>query len=61
MNFREVQRFRQTWMWILVFFISLPLITIFGRGMVRQMVFGQPWGDNPLPDPALAIEMQIKR
>jgi hypothetical protein len=47
--------FRQTWVWILVLPISLFLIILFGYGMVKQLIFGHPWGSRPLPDTALAI------
>jgi len=54
-DFREVQQFRQTWVWILVLPISLFLIVLFGYGMVKQLIFGHPWGSRPLSDTALAI------
>ncbi len=54
-NFYEVQQFRQTWVWILVLPISLFLIILFGYGMVKQLIFGHPWGNRPLSDTALAI------
>ncbi|NIS62676.1 MAG: hypothetical protein GTO13_18825 [Proteobacteria bacterium] len=54
-NFREVQQFRQTWVWGLVLPISLFLIILFGYGMVKQLILGHPWGSKPMSDTALAI------
>lgn len=54
-NFREIQQFRQTWVWVLVLPISLFLIVLFGYGMIKQLILGQPWGSRPLPDTALSI------
>jgi hypothetical protein len=54
-NFREVQQFRQTWVWVLVLPISLFLIVLFGYGMIKQLIFGHPWGSKPLSNTALAI------
>jgi hypothetical protein len=54
-SFYEVQLFRKTWVLALVLPISLFLIILFGYGMIKQLVLGQPWGNRPLPDVALAI------
>ena len=54
-SFYEVQLFRKTWVLALVLPISLFLIILFGYGMIKQLVLGQPWGNRPLPDIALAI------
>lgn len=53
--FREVQLFRKTWVLALVLPISVFLIILFGYGIIKQLVMGQPWGGKPLPDTALAI------
>lgn len=44
--FREEQRFRQLWIWLLILFIA----AIQWWGFIQQIIFGQPWGDNPGPD-----------
>ena len=49
--YREVQRFRQFWIWILVIALSLMMIW----GMVQQIVLGKPFGNNPAPDIVLII------
>ena len=54
-GFYETQRFRQTWIWVLILPISLFLIILFGYGMVKQLIFGHAWGSRPLSDTALAI------
>ena len=53
--FREEQRFRQTWIWILVFAACIPALAIFGYGMVKQLVLHQPWGERPTSDTALLL------
>jgi hypothetical protein len=54
-KFREVQRFRQKWLWIGLVAVLLCLIISFGYGMIKQLVFGHPWGNRPMSDTALAI------
>jgi len=49
--YREVQYFRQIWLWILLF--SISLITIWG--MVQQLFLGKPFGNNPAPDTVLIV------
>lgn len=44
--FREQQRFRQWWVWLLV----LGVAALQWWGFIQQIVLGQPWGDNPAPD-----------
>lgn len=44
--FREEQRFRQLWIWLLIGGIA----TLQWWGFIQQIIFGQPWGDNPAPD-----------
>jgi len=44
--FREVQRFRQWWVWLLVY--GGAALTWYG--FVQQIIFGQPFGTNPAPD-----------
>lgn len=44
--FREEQRFRQWWIWLLVYGIA----ALQWWGFVQQIVLGKPWGNNPGPD-----------
>ena len=53
--FREVQRFRQRWLWVLIILPTVVLIWIFGYGMYQQLVLGKPWGDRPMSDTALVV------
>jgi hypothetical protein len=49
--FREVQRFRQPWLWLLI-------AVIFGVtvwGFVQQIVLGRPFGQNPASDTVVMI------
>ena len=45
-RFREEQRFRQWWIWLLI----LPLAAFGWWALVQQIVLGQPFGSNPGPD-----------
>jgi hypothetical protein len=49
--FREIQRFRQTWMWL----ILLSIAAIGWWALVQQLVFGVPFGDNPASDMGVLI------
>ncbi len=49
--YREVQHFRQLWLWILL--LSISLIAIWG--MVQQLFLGKPFGNNPAPDTVLIV------
>ncbi|MHA1209098.1 MAG: DUF6141 family protein [Candidatus Freyarchaeota archaeon] len=53
--FREVQRFRQPWLWALLFFDSALIAAIFLSGVYTQLVLGQPWGDNPMSNETLLV------
>jgi hypothetical protein len=45
-RFREEQRFRQWWIWLLI----LPLAAFSWWGFVQQIILDQPFGSNPGPD-----------
>lgn len=48
--FIETQRFSQWWFWfILIISVAFAVIPI-GYGLVKQLIFKQPWGNNPMPD-----------
>lgn len=49
--FREAQRFRQIWVWVLVLFI----VALIWYVTIKQIYFGIPVGDNPTPDVLLVI------
>lgn len=49
--FREVQKNRQWWLWAVV----LAPCAVVGYGAVRQLGFGQPWGDRSMSDAGLGL------
>jgi hypothetical protein len=53
--FYEVQQFRQRWLWTFLLFTSLFIVILFGYGMIKQLAFGQMWGNRPMSNTALAI------
>ena len=53
--FREVQQFRQKWLWFVLLASKLVVIGVFFYGLYQQLFLGQPWGNRPLSDSALVI------
>ena len=53
--FREVQKFRQPWVWVLVLGILGLLSVLFGIGLAQQLGSGQPWGNRPMSDGGLIV------
>lgn len=49
--FRETQRFTQWWLWVIVTGIALLQWDAF----IRQILLGQPFGDNPAPDALIIV------
>jgi len=54
-EFVEIQRFTQRWLWVLLIFTMLILVSVFAHGFVEQLVFGRPWGDRPVSDGMLVL------
>ncbi len=50
-RFREVQRFRQGWIWALL----LGILLLFGYGLFQQLIRGEPWGNRPLSNAGLVV------
>ncbi|MFC2011104.1 DUF6141 family protein [Chloroflexota bacterium] len=48
---REIQHFRQLWLWVIVLFVSITTLW----GMIQQLFLGKPFGNNPSPDIVLVI------
>lgn len=44
--FREEQRFKQWWLWLLIY----GLAAIMWWSFIQQIIFGRPWGSNAGPD-----------
>ncbi|MDD1705801.1 MAG: DUF6141 family protein [Methanoregulaceae archaeon] len=49
--FREIQRFRQIWIWILIGGIA----GIAWYSLFRQIIIGEPFGSNPAPDAGVMV------
>lgn len=49
--FKEVQRFRQWWVWLLVLFVA----GMAWYGGVQQIVLKKPFGNNPAPDSVMIV------
>jgi len=54
-RFREEQRFRQVWIWLLTLPLCVGGIGFFAWAMVKQLVTGRPVGSRPMPDLMLMI------
>jgi len=50
-EFREAQKFRQWWMWLILGITGL--IPVYG--IYKQLIMGEPFGNNPAPDYILII------
>lgn len=44
--FREVQSFRQWWVWA----VTLAPLAVFAYGFYVQIILGRPWGSKPMSD-----------
>jgi len=53
--FREVQRFRQLWLWLAMGVISVVPLGLYGYGIFQQLVRGVPFGDMPTSNAVLLI------
>lgn len=51
MEFKETQRFRQLWVWILLG----GVILLFSYGIFQQIILGEPWGSKPAPNLILIL------
>ena len=54
-TFREVQKFRQRALWILLLITDFLTLILFGYGIFKQLIMGQSWGSRPMPDSVLVI------
>lgn len=52
-SFREIQRFRQPLLWVLLGTTAIVVIGLMGYGLFVQLILGRPWGNNPVPDGVL--------
>jgi hypothetical protein len=49
--YRETQRFRQPWLWLLI--AGIFGVTVWG--FVQQIILGRPFGQNPAPDTVMMV------
>jgi hypothetical protein len=54
-RFREEQRVRQVWIWVLTLPLCVGVIGFFGWAMVEQLVRDRPVGNQPMSDLMLMI------
>lgn len=52
-GFYEVQRFKNPWLRYSVAGLTIGFILFFIPGAVKQLVYGQPWGNKPVSDATL--------
>jgi hypothetical protein len=50
-EFKEVQRFTQWWLWLIL--LGIGIIPILG--IYKQIILGEPFGDQPMSDVGLII------
>lgn len=51
----ETQKFNQLWLWALLVGILIIEIVFIGYGLLKQIVFKEPWGDKPMSDLGLVL------
>jgi hypothetical protein len=54
-SFREVQRFGQAWVWVLVIMVS----GVAWYGAYQQLILKKPFGDNPAPDSLMWVILVV--
>ncbi|MDX5348360.1 MAG: hypothetical protein LPJ89_05995 [Hymenobacteraceae bacterium] len=53
--FKEEQRFRQVWLWVLLAAVA----AIFWFGFIWQVVLGHRFGNNPAPNVMLSVTVAL--
>ena len=53
MKYKEIQKFRQPWLWIGLAFSGLLPAGLFGIGIYKQIFLGQKFGNHPMSDNGL--------
>jgi Family of unknown function (DUF6141) len=54
-QFYEEQRFTQWWLRGPLLAVTSGMLVVFGYGIFKQLVFGQPWGIRPMSNIALVV------
>jgi len=55
MEFKEVQQFRQIWVWVLLG----GILVLLSYGTFQQLILGKPWGSKPMPNLVLILVFLI--
>ncbi len=53
--YKEIQKFGQPWMWLIFVPATAGSMIFFFFGINRQLVQGEPFGDNPMSDTGLLV------
>ena len=53
--FKEIQKFRQKWLWALMLGVGVGTNGLFLYGVIQQVIFGQLFGNKPASDTMLLI------
>lgn len=59
MIFKETQKFRSIWIWILLTTTGLLTTGVFGIGIYRQIFQGHKFGNHPMSDTGLIIVFSL--
>ena len=54
-SFREMQQFRQLWLWVLILPFFLLMVGVFGFGLIWQLALGNQFGSKPMSDVVLIV------
>jgi hypothetical protein len=54
-SFKEIQKFREPWIWVGLVATGLITTGIFGAGIYIQICRGQKFGNNPMSDRGLML------
>jgi hypothetical protein len=54
-SFTETQKFRQTWIWLILSFLAILMIGLLGYGFYKQIVLREKFGNHPMSDGGLII------
>ena len=52
-TFSETQSFSLSWLWVILFLAVIPGVLLMLYGMLQQLVYGVPFGSQPMPDGVL--------
>ena len=59
MEFKEIQKFNQKWLWILVIVSSLIPLSTLGYRLYKQVILGETYGGKPMTNSDLIIGFVI--